>query len=203
MDRAGDQLLARAGIAGDQDARIGAGRHVGLAELLLHQRRAGDDIAAPFLVDAGEARDLECLAHVVEQLLLLDGLGQEAERAALRGPDGVGDRAVGGEQDHLEARPAHLQLLEQPDAVHLVHAQVGDHEVRTEAADGRERVRRTLHRLDLVVLGPQADRQEAQQARVVIHREDLGAALLGVFAGTLHVFGASVKSRVSAGSPCR
>ena len=34
----------------------------------------------------------------------------------------------------LQARPAALQLLEQSDAVHLVHAQVGDHEVGPEAA---------------------------------------------------------------------
>ena len=32
-----------------------------------------------------------------------------------------------------QARPAALQLLEEADAVHLVHAQIRDHQIRAEA----------------------------------------------------------------------
>ena len=140
MDGARQQLLAGAALAGDQHARIGAGDHVRLGELLLHGGAARDDLGAPVLVRGAEAGDAQRLLHLIEQLLLVDRLGEEAEGAHLRGLHGIRNRAVGGEDDDLQPRPAVLQLLEQPDAVHLVHAQVGDHQVGPEAAGGGERL---------------------------------------------------------------
>ncbi len=92
------------------------------------------EVGAPVLIGIDEAGDLQRLLHLVEQLLLLDRLGQEAERAHLRGLHRVGNGAVRGQQDDLEAGPAILQLLEQADAVELVHAQVRDHQVRAGSA---------------------------------------------------------------------
>ncbi len=125
------------------------------------------------------------LLHVIEQFLLVDGLRQKAERAALGRVDRVGDRAVRGQNDDAQARPAALQLFEQADAVHVVHAQVGDHEVGAKTHAGRERRGRALDRFDFVVLGAQPDRQEPEQARVVVDDEDAGLALLGGHAVTL------------------
>ena len=88
-----------------------------------------------------------------------------------------------GQHDDLEAGPAVLQFLQQADAVDLVHAQVGDHEVGAEAAGGGQRLHAVLDRLDFVVLGAQADGQQAQQARVVIDDQDAGLAL-GWLAGS-------------------
>ena len=51
--------------------------------------------------DVAEAGDAQRLLHLVEQLLLVDRLGEEAERAELRGLHGVGNRAVRGEDDDL------------------------------------------------------------------------------------------------------
>ena len=70
------------------------------------------------------AGDLHGALDVLEQLLLVDGLRQEAERAALRRLDGVGNRAVRRQQQHAEPGPLALDLLQQLDAVHVVHAQV-------------------------------------------------------------------------------
>ena len=105
---------------------------------------AGDDLGAPVLVGGAEAGDPQRLLHLIEQLLLVDRLGEKAEGAHLRGLHRIGDRAVRGQHDDLQARPAVLQLLQQPDAVHLVHAQVRDHQVGTKAARGGERLQRRL-----------------------------------------------------------
>ena len=151
---------------------------------------ARDDLGAPVLVRGAEAGDAQRLLHLVEQLLLVDRLGEEAERAHLRRLHRIRNGAVRGEDDDLQSRPAVLQLLEQPDAVHLVHAQVGDDEIGTEAAGGRERLRAALHRLDVVALRAQADGQQAQQPRVVIDHENARFAFAGLIQGVLvHRFG--------------
>jgi hypothetical protein len=54
------------------------------------------------------------------------------------------------------------QLLEQADAVHLVHAQIRDHEVGPETHARGQRCRRAFDRFDFVVLGAQADGQQPQ-----------------------------------------
>ncbi len=186
VDGARQQFLAGAALAGDQYARIGAGHHVRLRELLFDQRGARDDLRAPVLVRIHEAGDAQRLLHLVQQLLLVDRLGQEAERAQLRGMHGVRNRAVRREDDDLEARVAGLQFLQQADAVHLVHAQVGDHQLGPEAAGGRQRQCRTFDGFDLVVLRAQADGQEAQQPRVVVDDQDAGLAFGGMGSGELH-----------------
>src|SRR5579875_1373832 len=180
VDRARQQLLARAALAGDEHARVGPCDHVRLRQLLLHERAARDDLGAPVLVRGAEARDAQRLLHLVQQLLLVDGLGEESEGAHLRRLHRIGNRAVCGEYNDLQPRPAMLQLLEQPDAIHLIHAQVGDHEVGTEAARGGERLNAALGGFHVIALRAQADREEAQQAGVVIDHEDAGVAFTGL-----------------------
>src|SRR2546430_1946712 len=180
MDGARQQLLAAAALAGDQYARIGSRDHVRLRELLLHAGAARHDFRAPVLVRGAEAGDPQRLLHLVEKLLLVDRLGEKAERPHLRRLHRIRDGAVGGEDDDLQSRPAVLQLLEQSDAVHLVHAQVRDHQVGAEAARCRQRLRGALHRLDVVTLRAQADGQQAQQPRVIVHQEDAGFAFAGL-----------------------
>ena len=178
VNGARQQFLAGAALAGEQHARVGAGHHVGLRQLVFHQLIARDDVGAPILIDVREARHLERLLHVIEQFLLVDRLGEEAEGAALRRVHGVRNRAVRGENDHPQARPAALQLLQQADAVHLIHAQVRDHEIRPEARAGGQRRGGAFDRFDLVVLGAQPDGQQAQQPRVIVDHQDARLALL-------------------------
>ncbi len=121
---------------------------------------------------------LQRLLHLVEQFLLFHRLGQEAECAHLRGLNGIGNGAVRGQQDHLETGPSILQLLQQADAVELVHAQVRDDQVRSEAAGRRQRQHAVLYRFDVVVLGPQTNRQQAQQPGIIVHHQNAGFALL-------------------------
>ncbi len=107
--------------------------------------------------------------------MLVDGLRQEAERAALRRLDGIGNRAVRRQQQHAEAGTLPLDLLQQPDTVHALHAQIGDDEIGTEPRQSGERLRRALDRFDVVALRPQADAQQAQQARVVVDQQNSAA----------------------------
>ena len=178
VNGARQQFLAGAALAGEQHARVGAGHHVGLRQFVFHQLIARDDVGAPILVDVRESRDLERLLHMVEQILLVDRFGQKAERAALGRVHRVGNRAVRGENDHPQTRPAALQLLQQADAVHLIHAQIGDHQVRPESRAGGQRRRGAFDRFDFVVLGAQPDGQQAQQPGVVVDHQDSRLALL-------------------------
>ena len=133
VNRACQQLFAGAAFARDHDARVGARDHVRLRETLFHDRAARDDLAAPVFGRVGEAGDLQRLLHLIEQFLLVDRLGEERERAALRRLHCIRNRAVRGQDDDAQPRRATLDFLEQADAVHLVHAQIGDDEIRTHA----------------------------------------------------------------------
>ena len=172
VNRAREQLLAGARFARDQHARVGVRDHARLLQARFHGRAARDDLGAPLVGALRHARHFHGALDVLEQLLLVDGLRQEAERAALRRLDGIGNRAVRREQQHAEARPLALDLLQQLDAVHVVHAQVGDDEIGPETRQRGERFGRALDGLDVVVLGPQADAQQAQQAGVVVDQQD-------------------------------
>src|SRR5256885_7219539 len=65
-------------------SRIGSRDHVRLRELLLHAGAARHDFRAPVLVRGAEAGDPQRLLHLVEKLLLVDRLGEKAERPHLR-----------------------------------------------------------------------------------------------------------------------
>ncbi len=175
VNRAREQLLAGARFAGDEDARLGIRDHARLLQARLHGRAARNDLGAPFVGALRHARDLHGALDVLEQLLLVDGLRQEAERAALRRLDGIGNGAVRREQQDAESRPLALDLLEQLDAVHVVHAQVGDDEIGPETRQSRERFGRAFDGLDVVVLRAQANAQEAKQAGIVVDEQDSSA----------------------------
>jgi hypothetical protein len=130
-----------------------------LRQLVFHQLIARDDVGAPVLIDVREAGDLERFLHMIEQFLLIDRLGQEPKGAAVRGMHGIGNGAVCGQNDHPQSRPTALQLLQQTDAIHMIHAQIRDDEIRPEAHAGRQGRRSALHRFNLVILGAQSDGQ--------------------------------------------
>ena len=90
MDRARHELLAGARFARDQHARVGARDH---PRLLQAPSIAGLRVMISALHSSlffGRPDTFIALLDVVEQLLLVDRLGQEAECAALRRLHGVG-----------------------------------------------------------------------------------------------------------------
>ncbi len=173
VDRPREQLLARAALARDQHAGVGRRHHLGLLQHFLHALVTRDDFGRPAFLDFGRAGHLERLFDRHLEFVLVDRLGQEAECTALRCDDGVRNRAVRRDDHDAQAGRARLQFLEKADAVHLVHTQVGNDEIRAEAVQRRQCLVRALDGLDVITFGAQANGQQAQQTRVVVDEEDL------------------------------
>ncbi len=180
VDRAREELLAGAALALDQHARVAGGHALRAREHVLHERGAGHDLLAPGLPRAGAplvpavqgegARDLR------QQLVRVVGLGEVAEHAALHRRHRVGDRAVGGEDDHGQARVGRLDLLEERHAVHAAHAQVGEHDVGTGGGDGRQGAWAAVDGDHGVAVRLQPDGEQPEQVRVVVNQQQRGAA---------------------------
>ena len=76
------------------------------------------------------------------------------------------------DDDDAQAGRTCLQFFQEPDAIHLVHAQVGDDEVGCEAAQRRQCLGGAFDGLDLVALGTQPYRQQPEEARIVVYKKD-------------------------------
>ena len=180
--RAREKLLARAAIALDQHARVARGHALRLREEVLHERGAGDDVLAPRLADArgdaGAAVQRERALDLREEVVRVVGLGEIAEHAALHRGHGVGNRAVRGENDHRKAGVRRLDLVEEGHAVHALHAQVGEHEVRARGGDGGERALAAFHGRNAVSVGLEPDGEEPEDVRIVIDEEQRGLGVL-------------------------
>ena len=185
VDRARQQVLAGAGFAGDQYPCIGLGDQQRLLQAFFHRRAAGDDVAVPVLRGAAQAGDFHRPGDIAEQLGLVDRLGQEGEGAELGGFDGIGNGAVGGDQDNHQSGPALLQFLKQADPIHVVHAQVGNHQVGPETGADRQRAVAAGHRFDVIAFGLQPYGQQLEQAGVVIDEQDFAFACRHIFLASL------------------
>ena len=82
--------------------------------------------AVAFAAGRLAARQRECRSDFLQQVLAVERLGQVAEHAALRRADGVGNRAVRGQDDDRQRRVLAMNRLEQLQAVDAGHSQVGD-----------------------------------------------------------------------------
>ena len=139
VKRAGDQLLAGAGLAGDQHGGVAVGDPADHLDRLADRgARAGD------AVDRRVACGHLCAGGVTSRLRIrcssarldrdregvdLHRLGDEVVRAgADRGDRGV-EAALAGEHERQEIRIALAQLLAELDAGHAGHLDVGHHDV--------------------------------------------------------------------------
>ena len=180
MDRAGDQLLAGAALAGDQHRRGGAGDLRDERLELLHRRVAADDLVAivrPLELGAKE-RDLalerpplERAASERQQLFLLERLREVVERAELhgghRGPHGLD----GGDQDDLDPFVDRLDALEHFDPVHAGQSDVEQHEVDLGSAGHIERPR-AVRDVEHVVVIFENQPERLSDAGVVVNDQD-------------------------------
>ena len=113
LDGAGDQFLADAGLALDQDRDLRGGGALAEADDALHRRAAGDDVAEGEGAgrDALHARDLAFeraeLQRVLDRHLQALGRGRlddEIDGAGAHRRDHRVDAAVGGLHDHRDVR---------------------------------------------------------------------------------------------------
>ena len=149
VDGLRDQLLAGARLAEDQHR--GRRRRRLLQHLIerAHRRAVADDPAeAAAIVELPPQRLVLALLLVelgepLEQPLQLVGierLGQVVLGAGLDRLDRGVDGALRGQQDHLDVVDLRLQRLQQLDAAHPRHHQVGDDDRRAEGGDLLERL---------------------------------------------------------------
>ena len=182
MNGAGDQLLAGAALAGDDDGG-GRPRHLRDETVeLLHLGVLADQLVEVVLPRQLRAEErhfalqralLERAPHQREQIVLVEGLGQVVEGAQLHRVDGGADGLDRGDQDHLDAVVHGFDALEHFDAVHLGKADVEKHEVHRAGAEPVERLL-AVGGLEQVVLVLQDEPERLADSGIVIHDQDDG-----------------------------
>ena len=181
VNRLRDQLLAGAGLAEDQHR---GRRRRGLLEHLIqraHRRAVADDAAeaaaivqlppqrlvlALLLVDLGEPLEQAL------QLVRIERLGEVILGAGLDRFDRRVDGALRGQQDHLDVVDLGLQRLQQLDAAHARHDQIGDDDRGTEGRDLLERLGAVGGLLGGKSPGPHQLGQAAARCGIVLDDQD-------------------------------
>ena len=139
MQRAGDEFLAGAALALDQDGAVGIGDLGDEVVDLLHLRARADDVLeAVFLLDdlpqvavlADEALVIERALDGELQLIHLERLGDVVVGAELHRLERRLHRLVRRDQDDRRLRQHLAAFAEDVEAADLVHAQIGDDELR-------------------------------------------------------------------------
>ena len=147
VQRAGDQLLAGAALALDEDGGVRRADLPEHVEDALHRRAAADDaleavalvhLALQVAAFADEALFLRRLLDLRAEHVHVERLLQVRQRALLHRLDGGAHGAVPGEDEHLDLRPEALGLLDDLDAVVVAHHQVGEDQVQVALADALE-----------------------------------------------------------------
>ena len=182
----GDQLLADAGLAQDQDRGVRAGDLLDRAEDLLHLRaladdvlEAGDDLGAVVGFDPREEapvldRALDLHFHLVE----VEGLEHVVVRARLHGIDRRLDRSVGGHDQSDGPFVQHLAALQDLEPVLFGHLIVGHEHVEDRLFEPGERFG-AIRRFDDVPTAITERRRNplAQRALVFGHQQLLHACI--------------------------
>ena len=183
VQQARHDLLAGAALAGDQDGGVGAGDALDGAHDRRHRVRGVQQQRAIFgrrLVGL-----LAAVAHRARhdhaQLFgVVQGLAEVVERALLHRVDGVGHRAVGGDQQHHGRRHFLLQRGQQGAAVHHRHADVAEHDVERRLAgqlEGGPAVAGVAHLV--AVVGEHPHQEPAEGGLIVDHQDPAAADVAG------------------------
>ncbi len=184
LDGAGDELLADARFAFDQDRDLRLGGPLAEPDHPLHRRAAGDDVAegegaGGGALDAGdlafERAELEGVFDRYLQALGGGRLDHEVDRAGAHGADHGVDAAAGGLDDHRDAAFALAQLAEHRHAVEVGHDEVEDHQGDGIAIGAAQVVESGLTAFDgerFVAETLDCGRQEAALDGVVVDNED-------------------------------
>lgn len=176
MDAPGEEGLARAGLAHDQDGRVGHGHAVDHGDDVAHPLALAHDVvvhpAALGLLPGELAVHPAVLGRAqdqVFQVLGLEGLGHVMESPELGRLHGALDGAHAGHDDHRRVRVGLAHGLEQLDAIHARHGHVRDDDVEQGLLHGGQRRLTRSHGLDLEVAVGKIAFQDVQEIRLVVH----------------------------------
>ena len=134
MERAGDQFLAGAGLAGDHHREVGLHQPRQHPVDFLHRRRAADQRDRIEFAFVGRAchpllRLGQCAADDGDELLQVERFWQILIGAALRGPDRRHEGILRAHDDNGQVRPHLLDARQQIERVLVGHHHVGDDEI--------------------------------------------------------------------------
>src|SRR5688572_14810098 len=187
VNRVGDQLLARAVLALDQDVRVAGGHALDELEEILHLLALPDDVreavlAANLLLEllvlGALLRAVDRLAEHVEQAFLTDGLLQEIEGPGLSRFDRTGDGPLAADDHDFRPRIDVLQPTEELDAVEVGQHQIGDHDVRPPLLENLFAPRADERRPDLVPLRLDDHLEPFGHRRLIVDRKHTFATLI-------------------------
>jgi hypothetical protein len=191
MQRRGDQLLARAALADDQDGRIGRGRPADRLEDLAHRGALADErrLVVRALVGRGTRvaaglrpqradflgqgalpqRSLQGQHDLVE----IERLGEVVIGSPAHRLDGGGRPAQGGDDDDRQVGQLRAQLRQDLHAVAAGHLEVEQDGVRRLLGDLGQRLSAVGRLQGLIALGSQEEHEIAPDGPVVVGHQDL------------------------------
>ena len=144
VDRSGDELLARARFAGDEDCAGGRGHHLEQPKQITHRLAAADNpfesitfvkLRSQVGIFGSQPALLERRRQDVQQLIELERLGDEVRRTTLDSLDGTSHGAVAGHDDADDFGVALEGCCDDVGTVHARQAQVGHHDVIREVSE--------------------------------------------------------------------
>ncbi len=177
---AGDQLLARAALAGHEHRRVAVGDARDQIEEPLHRRALAEErTEAARLGDrAAERRDLLAELSLLHRArddereqLGLDGLGDEVVRAGADGPDGGVEARVGRDDDDEDVGADREDPLAKLGAVEGRHPEIGEDQVEVVGGDELERVPPRRARLDVEAVTAEHQREQLAHRLIIVHDE--------------------------------
>ena len=182
VDRVGDQLLAGAVLALDQDVGLARRDALDQLEQLLHLLALADDVRElvailelllELLVLALQVGALDRLLEQREDALGVDRLLEEEERAGLDRLDRARDVALAADDDDLGLRVDVLEPAHQLDAVDVGQHHVGEHRVGPPRLEQLLAARADERRPHLVAGLLEHHLQPLGHRRLVVDGEDL------------------------------
>ena len=185
MNRVGNELLAGAVFALNQDVGVAGGHALDELEEVLHLLALADHVAeavaAPYLllevqVFGPLARQFHRLVEDVDESSLVDRLLEEVERPRLPGLDGPGDAPLSAHHNDLRRLVGFLQPPEQRYPIRVWQFQVGQDHVRPPLAEDFLAPGADQRRPHFVALGFDDDAQPFGHRRFVVDHEYAPAA---------------------------
>ena len=179
VDRAREQLLAGAGLAVDQHARVRVGDQARLPQQILHPRTAGDDPGAPLARHVARSRSAQspatrsAAATFCSSSWLSNGLVRKPNtpRCVAATASGIVPCAV--RMITGSAGCCAMDRLEQLQAVDARHPQVGDHDARPRDRQRAERRLAAVGRAHAVAGRRQPQADELEQIGIVVDQQDV------------------------------
>ena len=181
MQRIGHQLLAGAGLAGDQHRQRCLRQATDGTEQRAHRRRITHQlrrlVAMRFRRRCGRRQcRRNCRQHTLRQrhrVVQVERFGQEFMRATTERTGRAGHIGIGRHHDHRQLRQRGLELVQQHQAIVARHAHIGEQQRRRRAfAQGLQGSRSAVEIDNLVARLAQRGAQHEAHGTIVIDHPD-------------------------------